>query len=170
MRITGYKIREALKQWQLRRDSVETQFSGALFAFEDEQKAHPDEVAESILTAETAIATLQTYQTQYNMGVHVDVEGLGRVPLLTCIKRVGGLGRLEKKWRAASSAKEDRYGLNEPDTRDPTRLVAKRVVSFDDARKRTEALVKRLGALREAISVGNAQLFEIQNLDAALFE
>jgi hypothetical protein len=170
MKITGYKIREALRRWQLRRDTAEGQFNSTLFAFETDTKPHPDEVAKLILDAEAAIATLQVGQTRYNLGVCVEVEGFGQLTLLACIKRVGGLGRLEKKWRAACTAKEDRYAYSDPTTRDPTQLVARRVISFEEASKRTTALDKRLGALREAIAVGNAQLFEVSDLDVALFE
>lgn len=172
MKITGYKIREALRRWQLRRDTADGQFNGTLRKFEGDESLHPDAVAKLILDAETAIANLQTCQTQYNLGVRVDVQGFGQVSLLTCIKSVGGLGRLEKKWRAASAPKVDRYGLGLSDemTRDPTQQVARRVISFEEASKRTEVLDKKLGALREAIAVGNAQLFEVSNLDATLFE
>jgi|SRR5688572_1141315 len=170
MKVTGYAIREALRRWQLRRDTAESQFVGSLMRFEGDQKSTPEEIVRITLEAETAIARLQTLQTRYNLNVQVTVDGFGRISLLECIKRFGGLGRVEKLWRKAATEKEDRYGLIDRNVRDKDQVVATRSISFEEASKRTIEAGKQLGALREAVAVGNARDVDFEDLDAALFE
>jgi hypothetical protein len=172
MDVTGYRIREALRRQQLRRDTAAGQFHSSLHAFPDqtEPKATPDQVVARIQQAETSIARLQVAQTRYNLAVRVDVAGEGRLSLLECIKRIGGLGRVEKRWREAATVKEDRYGYGSNLTRDKDQVVAVRQISLEDASARTEAVDRKLATLREAIAVGNAQQIGIEDLDAALFE
>jgi hypothetical protein len=171
MKITGYAIREALRRWQLRRDTAESQFTGTLLKFEDETKSSPEEIIRLTLEAETAIARLQILQTRYNLAVTISVDGIGsHVTLLECIKRFGGLGRVEKLWRKASTEKGDRYEFVDRSVRDKDQIVAKRAISYEVAAKHTIEAGRFLGKLREAVAVGNAREMEFENLDAALFE
>ncbi len=170
MKVTGYKLREALRRWQLRRDTASTQFAGSLVAFPGDDKPKPDAIAATVLAAETAIARLQAAQTRYNLNVNVTVDGMGGVPLLFCTKAVGGLARVEKLWRGATGSEKKRSSLYDYVTRAKDQEQAVRVVSFDDAAKQAEVHGRKLAALREAIAAGNATELTIEDLDAALFE
>jgi hypothetical protein len=171
MKITGYAIREALRRWQLRRDTAESQFTGTLLRFEDEKKPSPQEIIKLTLEAETAIARLQLLQTRYNLAVTISVDGIGsHLTLLECIKRFGGLGRVEKLWRVASTEKSDRYAFADRSVRDKDQIVAQRAISYEDAARQTIESGRTLGKLREAVAVGNAREMEFEDFDAALFE
>lgn len=171
MKVTGYAIREALRRWQLRRDTADSQFNGTLTKFKDEDKASPVDVIQRIMDAEVAIAKLQVLQTLYNSRVTVSVQGVGsNMTLLECIKRFGGLGRVEKHWRDAATVKKDRYGLSDPSVREEGQLYAERTISFEDASKQAITTGLLLGKLREAVAVGNAREIEFEDLDATLFE
>jgi hypothetical protein len=170
MKVTGYKLREALRRWQLRRDTAAGQFPKVLTAFKDEKKPSPDDIGGAVLAAETAIASLQAAQAIYNSSVHVEVGGKAST-LLECIKRIGGLGRVEKLWRTAATVKEDRYAsLHESKTRKADEVIAERTVSYEAAGAKAAEFGKLLGAYREAIAIGNAREVEIKDLDAALLE
>src|SRR5262245_34394178 len=170
MEVTGYEIREALRLQQLKRDTADGQFKDSLHTFPGETKASPLDVMKRVLEAETSIALLQVAQTRYNLAVQVDVPGEGRRSLMECIKRVGGLGRVEKRWRSAATVKEDRYGHSSDLTRNKDQVLAERTITLEEASARMAHFDKRLGALRNAIAVGNAQKVNLEDLDAALFE
>lgn len=67
MKITGYAIREAIKQQELRRDTASRTFADTLKVFPGEEKDSPETVVAAFLTAEKAIARLQTAQARYNI-------------------------------------------------------------------------------------------------------
>ncbi len=165
MEVTGYRIREALRRWQLRRDTAAGEFKGTLLAFPDDQKPTPDSVAERLAVAEAAISSLQVTQSSYNLGVQVLVGGELR-SLMHCIKLVGGLGRLERAWRDAAVEKEDRYGYGSGERTAGT-VVKARTISHEEAAKRTERYAAELAELREAIALGNSTPLDI-DLDVRL--
>lgn len=171
MKITGYALREAIKQHELRRDTAAHGFNGSLKAFPGEVKDTPSKVIETFLSAETAIARLQVAQMQYNLIVTVTPTMGEKMSLAEAIKRVGGLGRVEKMWRSAAGPKKDRYGnyLDE-DEIDPTRVRSKPTMTPTEAVKMATAAGKRAGALRAAIATSNATQVEIEGLDPELFE
>jgi hypothetical protein len=167
---TGYALREAIKQQELRRDTAARTFGGTLKAFKDQTKEAPTLVVKTFLTAELAIAKLQTAQMRYNLAVRVDVLGDG-MTLAEAIKRVGGIARAEKMWRSAAGPKPNRYGgLDEDDVRDSTREHAQATITPTEAVKLAAGMAKRTGAIRQAIAVANAQEMVIEDLDPALFE
>ena len=170
MEVTGFKLREALRRQTLRRETASSQFNNSLKKFPGEEKPTPDEVIRKVRAAEEAIATLQVFQTRYNLAVRVEVPGTkGQKTLLECIKRIGGLGRIEKTWRSAATAKE--RGLFDSDeTRDPGVVRQERQISFDEASLRTEQVDRELAILREVIAVGNAHKVDFEDLDAGLFD
>lgn len=170
MEVTGYKLREALRRQTLRRETAASQFNDSLKKFPDEEKATPDEVIKKVRSAEEAISTLQVAQTRYNLTVRVEVPGFsGQKTLLECIKRIGGLGRIEKTWRSAATAK-DRGLYDIEETREPGVVRRKRQISFDEASIRTEQIDSELAVLREVIAVGNAHKVDLEDLDASLFD
>jgi hypothetical protein len=169
MKTTGYALREALKQHELRRDTAARSFNGTLKKFPDETKEDPRKVVEQYLAAEKAVASLQTAQMRYNLGVTVEVAG-EKMTLADAIKRVGGHARAEKMWRSASGPKEERYNSYDNDTRDPNQIRAVATLTANEATKLASAAAKKAGAFRQAIALGNAREFELENLDASLFE
>lgn len=169
MQVTGYMLREAVRIQTLRRDTAAGQFNDSLKKFPDEKKATPDEVIKRVREAEESISALQVAQSRYNLAVRVELPNGRRATLLECIKRIGGLGRIEKTWRSAAKVKE--RGLFDDDrTREPGVVVQERQLSVDDASVRTEQVNRELGALRILIAAGNAQKVDIEDLDASLFE
>lgn len=169
MKVTGYQLREARKQWELRRDTSARAFNGALKKFEDETKDTPREIVEQFLTAERAIASLEVAQMQYNLAVHVDVDGK-KITLAEAVKLIGGEARAEKMWRTASGPVPERYGYQNSDERDPTKLIAKSTITAKEATSLASSSAKRAGAYRAAIAVGNAREVEIEGLDTSLLD
>jgi hypothetical protein len=169
MKTTGYDLREAIKQHELRRDTAARAFNGSLKAFPGEEKDTPEAIIAAFSAAERAITLLQTAQMRYNLVVTVTAGG-ETMPLALAIKVVGGVARVEKMWRSAAGPKEDRYGYNQDDVRDPNQIRAVATVQVGAALKLASAAAKRSSALRKAIAVGNATEVEIESLDAALLE
>jgi hypothetical protein len=178
MKITGYALREAIKQHELRRDTAASGFDGSLKAFPGDEKMKPQEIVQVFLTAEEAIAKLQVAQMRYNLAVTVEVAGAGHyvgdketMTLAEAIKRVGGMGRSEKMWRSAAGPKKDRYGsYASEDEIDPTRVRAKPTMTTSEAVKLATVAGKRAGGFRAAIATANATPVEIEDLSPALFE
>lgn len=168
MKTNGYALREAIKQQTLRQETAFRAFSGSLKAFPGETKPHPNEIMETYVRAEKAVAKLQIAQMRYNLMVQVTVTG-EQMALGEAIKRVGGVARAEKLWRSATGPKPDRYGRDE-DERDPSKIIAAPTVAVTEAVARASQMARQAGALREAIATGNAREVEIEDLDASLFE
>lgn len=175
MKITGYRLREALRKWQLRRDAATSQFEGSLAKFKDESKAPPGDIARRIAEAEAAICHLQLAQAQYNARVVITAVGGGPMVLLAAIKAVGPLTRAEKMWRSAAGVDETTKkrrtiysGILA--TRSKDNEAAEPTITPDEAAKHAEAAGRELSRLREAIAAGNTHEVEIENLNAALLE
>lgn len=176
MKVTGYLLREAIKQHELRRDAASMAFDGSLKAFPNDEKPKPQELVEQFLASELAIAQLQVAQMRYNLAVTVEVTGQGtyagdKMTLAEAIKRVGGQGRSEKMWRSATGGKKDRYASSYgEDEIDPSRVRAKATITVNEAVKLASQAGKRAGAMRAAIATANAKEVEIEDLSPALFE
>jgi len=169
MKVTGYMLREAIKQHELRRDTAASAFDGSLKVFPGETKEAPNTIVEKFLAAEEAEAKLQTAQMQYNLAVIVQANST-TMALAEAIKTVGGYGRAEKMWRSAANPnKKERYGFND-DEMDPTRVRAAATITSSEAMKQTTVAGKRAGSLRAAIATANAKEVEIEDLSPALFE
>jgi len=167
MKITGYKLQHTLRELAHRRDTAAARFPKSLWRFEDEDKPSPEEVMAAYREAEESIAKLQTAQGKYNLAITVNVMG-EEMTLSEAIKRVGGAGRMEKMWRGFAAPKKDRYGYDDPSTRDSGVERAQRQVSEDDAAGYAQKAARFASSLREAIQVANATEVEIE-LDPALF-
>lgn len=173
MKITGYRIREAIKRWQLRRDTASAQFEDSIHAFEGEAKPSPLELMRTVARADSAIVQLQVAQNRFNLAVIVSVDGIGeQLTLLEAIKAVGGVTRLEKAWRGQSVPKRDRHLFrSEPATlRDNSKIVAKRTISPEDTAKQAAIWGATRMAYIEAIGTGNACEVDIKDLSPALLE
>jgi hypothetical protein len=173
MKVTGYMLREAIKQHELRREAAYRAFNDALKVFPGEVKDSPVSIVEQLLAAERAIAALQTAQMRYNLAVRVELYGHGwdrtAMTLGEAIKLVGGESRAEKLWRSAAGPKKDKYRY-ESDEIDPTHVRAQPTIKPQEAVKLATAAGKRAGALRAAIATANATEVEIEDLSPALFE
>jgi len=169
MKITGYRLREAIKMHELRRNTWAGQFTDSLVKFKDDDKTHPQVIARNFLTEEEAVAKLQAAQAKYNLAVVVNILGQ-QMSLCEAVKRVGGAGRVEGLWRAAAGGKKDRYGYRNEDERDPTKERARAQMTINEITKEAHVAAKFAGALRSAIATANTQELEIEDLNAALFE
>lgn len=162
MKITGYKIREALTQQELVKDAAQKQFDDSLKKFPGEEKLSPSQIVATIWEAETAIVRLQHLQCEYNLKVQVSVLGK-TFSLAAAIKTLGAASRIEKLWRTASTstrAPRNAYSNDSPDERDPNKLIAQPTISIADATEKAKAAMKLTAAFREAVGVGNGQEVE----------
>ena len=161
MKISGYGLREAIKQHELRRDTAAGSFNGALMKWPGETKDTPQEVVTAFLEGEAAIAQLQTAQMRYNLAVTIEHEGQ-TLTLAEGIKRLGGLARAEKMWRSVATPKAERYG-SPMDARERSEGVVTTVptVSTSEAVRLAQKAAKVAGALRAQIATANAVLVEL---------
>lgn len=157
MKITGYKLKELIKQAEMVRDTVASHFDGSLHTFEgDAAKDTPQQVVGKFQKADLALAQIQTIQARYNLAVEVEVLG-EKMTLMEAVKRVGGAGRVEKMWRSASGTKKDRYAYRDELTRDKDTIRAKRTLAKGAALELAQEAAKVAGALRAAIAEGNSR-------------
>lgn len=169
MKVTGYLLREKVREWELRRNMANEQFSASLKKFPDEVKRTPVEVVSDFEKAEKAIAYLQAAQARYNLGVQVNVLG-ETMTLCEAVKRIGGAGRAEALWRSAAGGKKDRYAYrNDDEVRKADEVRAVATITQEEAAKQATRAAKYAGAMRAAIATGNATVVDME-LDTALIE
>lgn len=159
MLVTGYALREAIKQWELRKDAANRVFEDSLKVFPGEEKPHPSKLIEQYLAAEVAIAQLQTAQSQYNLLNTFDFEGR-KITLCEAVKSLGGYSRVEKLWRTAAGGKKDRYGHND-DMRDPEKIYSVQVVTPAMGVEQSSIAARRASALRAGIAASNATMTDL---------
>lgn len=174
MKITGYGLREAIKQQELRASLLKQSFTGSLKVFPGEVKPTPQTVAADIQAAELAVAKLQTAQMAYNLNVRLSLEdpelGTVSLTLAEAIKSIGGLARVEKLWHSASGKKEERYGYNRvsDDEIDPSKIRSEATITPAEVMKAISVSARRAGVYRSAIAAANATVIDITDLDPAL--
>ena len=174
MRVTGYSLREAIKLHDLRRSTAAGQFKDSLHRFADEKKTTPQEVVNSLLASEKAIALLQTAQAEYNLKVIISVRNLAGIEeimtLSEAIKSIGGIARAEKMWRSVASPEQNRFSYREPNlVREAGQVHAEQTINQLTALELATKMAKYAGAIRAAIAVANAKEMEIESLDSKLF-
>lgn len=166
MEVTGYLLREHLKQWNLRKSTAEGEFAPSLYKFKDETKESPSSIANRLSQSEAAIITLQVAQMQYNLGVQLDVPGIGRMSLAQAIKALGAAERGEKLWRGVSvTPVSSMYRV-----RDSNQEAAEATIDTNFVLQQTSLASKRVGVLKAAIATANATKFAINDLSPSLFE
>lgn len=173
MKISGYGLREAIKEHSLRSSTAASGFDRTLKAFKSEresgQKDTPQVVAGRFLDAEMAVARLQTVQSEYNLKVTLVFEG-ETITLTQAVKMIGGLARAEKMWRSVASPKKDRYGYDDVELeRDPTKERAEFQITQTEAAVLSSRLARKAGRLRAAIATANATEIEL-DFDPVLIE
>jgi hypothetical protein len=162
MKVTGVKLREALKTHELRRDVLAEEFQKSLTKFPAEEKRKPPDVMYDYETAEMAIAVLQQAQIRYNEQSTVKFAG-GDISLSYAIKLLGGLNRVEALWRKTVVKPKDRYGGGYEDVQ--RNKDTEYAVPVMDVPARTERAVKaaaRANALRAAVGYANNQEIEVE--------
>lgn len=170
MKITGYKLRHAIREADHVKNLAASQWDDSLTAFPDEYKSLPNVLMGKYVECEDALAALQLAQTRYNLAVTVEVLG-AKMTLCEAVKRVGGAGRAEKMWRsAATGEKKDRYASHRDQVRNKDEVRAARTVTIDEALGYAKRAARFAAALREAIEVGNSAEVDIEGLDPKLFE
>lgn len=170
MKISGYTLREAIKEQTLRSGAAASGFDHTLRAYPSEKgkKDSPQTVVDRFVEAEITVARLQTVQSQYNLQVQVSFEG-NSISLTQAIKMIGGLARAEKMWRSVASPKKDRYYSDPDRERDPTMERTEPQVTQSEAAKLSSQLARKAGRLRAAIATANATEIEL-DFDPTLLE
>ena len=156
--VSGYKIREAIRQLEVKKSALRNQFNSAFYVFEDEDKLAPVEIGNAIDVIESQIARLQEVQARYNLEVQVPFKG-DEISLLRAIKLVGGKGRIEGMWRKVSNPKSRRYSYDDnvggPSERRDDVTVSKAVMKDSECTDEAIKSMELAGALRAAIANGN---------------
>lgn len=167
MQITGYKLRESLRVWELRKTAAEQAFPASLLAFKGDENGKPKEILTEYDYCEAAIAHIETAQAYYNLQIKVKV-GIKEITLCEAVKRVGGAGRAEKLWRVAvkGGKRDDNYSSYGNDRKNKDDEIAQRTISIKDAMEEATKAAKFAGELRSAIAEGNAKGIEIGFLNA----
>ena len=161
--VTGYKLRAALKEAELVRETVAASFDTTLRKFDDETKETPTDVDQKIRDAEKKIADLQAALVLYNTKVEVGVLG-EKMTLAQAVKRLGGAQRTVVRWKhavqvcQAADGRETSYRIVK---KDEEIQYAKLTLSAADALIRATAAEKYAAALRGAIAEGNSTSVEL---------
>lgn len=169
MKVTGFMIREAIRQQELKRKTASDQFGESAWTFENENKMSPDEAMTAFVAADRAMAALGVAQARYNLEVKGTISGQ-EMTLSEMVKLVGGAGRTEKMWRGiAADTGRDSYSRRDHE-RNKESEYAKRTLSQQDATKRASEAMRFAGQLRASIAQLNTKEVEIDGLDLKLFE
>jgi hypothetical protein len=160
MIVTGYKLRELLRNQRTLRDVHANRFNETLWQF-DNKSERPQAAAESFRAADHAVAMLEEAQQYYNLQVRIKVAG-ETLTLSRAIKLIGGAGRLEKMWRsAAKDTGRDRYSYREM-TRKADDIVAQRMISIEESIKLATIAAQYASELRAAIAEANTTKVNIE--------
>ncbi len=163
MEVNGHQLRESIKLWGMKLNTVKPQFEDALHAFDDEEKEAPLDIDARIHECEMAIARLQTAQVYYNLHTKVQIDD-NEVSLAFAVKAVGGMGRREGRWRQA--AEPDRYDpyayrRNQHLERNPDTEVARRTISHKESLAVASAAARTASKFRAGIAQANLQTLDI---------
>lgn len=164
MKVTGYKLREAVRRWVTAQSVAAKMFPETLFAFEGDQKDDPKDVDESFWTASKNIAELQELQQKYNMENFVEVRG-ERMTLSRAIKLVAFAGQRSKSWKTAASETGRGRFSDRVLTRSKEDEIASRKVSVKECLNCQIGVDSYLADLRTAIAVANGREIDMEIRD-----
>lgn len=173
MLITGNKILDALDFLKERVKTLDAQFNGALFRFEDEEeKRDPRDILAEYEAAQGKIARLMEVQAAYNLRIDVDVLG-ERMTLQRVLHLIGSANRVKAQWATAAKPETENayayHAFNAQRSRDKEHEYAKRVVPLMEAQALGDAATRQAMAYKQAIRSGNAREVEM-DVSADLFE
>ena len=161
MKVSGIRLREAMRKWNTRLEVASKQFKTSLWQFKNDNRKlpSPTQLSARFQEADKAIAAIQVAQQKFNLDCSVVVAGQS-MSLAMAVKLIGNAGRHEKMWRsAAADDGNDRY------TRDNIRkadeIHAERQVSVEDSLSAAEAAAEYASSLRAAIATANARELEV---------
>lgn len=163
MKISGYKLREAIKIKQIELSAIESQFNDSLYKFSDEKKISPQETSQLIVNLEKDISLLQTAQSYYNLQVKVTHNG-EEMYLENAVKVLGGLGRDSRRWRDAANTGTGRIPYARHSIRNKDEIVAEATISKPEAIEKAKTSEKLASSLRSSIAIANATSIEIDFL------
>lgn len=169
MKINGYKLRSAIKRWDLRRATAVQMFDEKKYYFPNDVRPDLMAISREMDSAERNVCLLQEAQGRYNLVVTVDVVG-EEMTLAQAVKRLGGAGRAEKMWRMllGGMEKKARWERTEgPPVRKEDEERAVRSLPDDEIKRHVERAALFAAALRESIAIANATDVELE-LDEAL--
>lgn len=170
MIITGNMILDALDFLKERVKALESQFSGSLFRFADEEdKRDPREILREFQELQARIARLMEVQAAYNLRVRVSVLG-EEMSLQRVLHQVSSANRVKTLWSQAAEQKPaNAYHFVNPLARDKEHEYAKPVVPALEARELADVASRAALALKQAIRSGNAREVEL-DVAPELFE
>lgn len=154
--VTGFEIYEAMKQAELERDFAYQRFTDSIWAFEDEKKDKPAELAVAYKQADEKVAKLQALQERFNQETKVALDGQC-ISLALAIKLIGGAERLKNVWRGVSNDSRSDYFGRRDRTRNKEQEYAAKQVDTAVAMEKTAQAAKLARNLRAAVAKGNAQ-------------
>lgn len=170
MKTTGYMLREAIKQHELRSQAATSRLPDSLMKFPNEEKEAPTTIVEQMLEDEVALAQLRTAQARYNLMVTLPgPRGQEPITLGEAVKQLVAFGKAEKIWRDLAIKKRDRYAF-ETNERKPDTLIATPTITNQECARLAKEMSKIVATLRQSIATANAREVEIENLDPSLFE
>jgi hypothetical protein len=157
LKVTGYKLREGIRVWELRKTAATNGFTQSIVSFADEDHGDPLLFFKEVEVCERNIALLQTAQSLFNLQVQVKVEGLSSGSLAEAVKLIGGAGRLEKLWRTVIKGKRDHYSTY----RSAGEVAAVQKVHNQVVLSKATSAAKFAGKLRSAIAEANNNEIEV---------
>lgn len=168
MKVTGYKLQQAIRACNLQIEVLNSQRQQSVFAFEGESREDVPQIQERLEQEENRLVKLQELQAQYNLVNKVNYEGKN-VSLLYLVKGLGAVARAEKFFRSVMSAGAehtswDRYDLR----RNADEQVASKTITDQDAMKLCTRYGARSAKIRELIQVANSRECELQVEDGLL--
>lgn len=165
MEITGYQLKAALKNQNLKLAALRSQFQPSLKKFPDEKKEAPQSISEKINMVEDAISKIETAQAYYNLQVKVEIAKR-EMTLCEAIKRVGGAGRVEKMWRDVAAKEVSSYNpYGYGSEREPGKVYSQQTITQEEALGQATKAATLASAMRAAIAEANSKLVQIDFLD-----
>lgn len=171
MQVTGSQLRKALVRWTIRRDQAIKTFEDNLFSFKDDNKVELKKVSNGILTAQEAVARIQTAQQEFNSRVIVSIGGK-ELSLAVAIKMKAGIGKVRNLWALASGQNKDSmFGRKSfsPKSREQGREEQVPTASPSEIAEGTEAMAILMAEVQDVIALGNAQTVDVK-IDAELLK
>lgn len=171
MKVTGYKLREAIRRAVQRYDLAQRVFQDSQMGFSDETK-DPIAAAAAYNAAGIAVAQLQSLQQRYNDQVIITIDSAdvpAKMTLATAVKLVGHCGALEKQWRTVAVGKKERHSFVDPGLeRDNSKTYAKRMVTVQQAAEFADKAGNTAARLRAAIAISNNEERDIDGVPEGL--
>jgi hypothetical protein len=165
MRVTGFKLREAIQLAKMRLEAFRPTFKKSTASFHPESADKPSAIADEIKSMEDRVLRLSVVQEMFNTSVYVTV-GSESMTLLEVLKRIGMSDRMRKMWLEV--VKEDRYSRTDV-YRDKTAEYATAMVSEKDVLQQADRWAKEASRMRASLAEGNSKEMDIEGLDEGLF-